>query len=248
MNTGFFRVDVDNYKLKENYVSFRYRYSENGRSRSISNTSLKGLEEDVLSCGLEWKVVDKEKAYRTRLFDNSLTLLKNEYQENKIKIKEKIEDKELCIQNLMKDQIKLLREKNELLATKKSIKQIFLQEKNENISRYMEEMNQPFSNQNLMKNWNDVYSQEMSKALSSTGFYLVSAEKCLKCKTAPVVYRYKYKDKDEKKRKTISSIDLDKLERRVKARGLRWEIIDKEKADKTKKEWIDNKNKCIKEK
>lgn len=247
MNTGFFRVDIDNYKLKENYVSFRYRYSENGRSKSISNTSLKGLEEDVLSCGLEWKIVDKEKAYRTRLFDNSLTLLKDEYQENKIKIKEKIEDKEVCIQNLIKNQVKLLTEKNELLAEENNIKQIFLQEKNENISRYMEEMNQMLSNQNPMENQDDVYSQKMSQALTSTGFYLVSAEKCPKCKTASIVYRYKYKDKDGK-RKTISSVDLDKLEQRVKARGLKWEIVDKKKASKTKKEWIDNKNKCVEDK
>ena len=247
MNTGFFRVDIDNYKLKENYVSFRYRYSENCRSKSISNTSLKGLEEDVLSCGLEWKVVDKEKAYRTRLFDNSLTLLKDEYQENKIKIKEKIEDKEVCIQNLIKNQVKLLTEKNELLAEENNIKQIFLQEKNENISRYMEEMNQILSSQNPMKNQDDVYSQKMSQALTSTGFYLVSAEKRPKYKTASIVYRYKYQDKDGK-RKTISSIDLDKLEQRVKARGLKWEIVDKEKANKTKKEWIDNKNKYVKDK
>lgn len=246
MNTGFFRVDIDNYKLKENYVSFRYRYSQDGQSRSLSNTSLKRLEEDVLSRGLEWKIVDNEKAYRTRLFDNSLTLLKDEYQENKIKIKEKIEDKDVCIQNLIKDQVKLLTEKNELLAEKSDIRQIFLQEKNKNISRYIEEMNQMLSGQNSMKNRSDVYSQKISQALSSTGFYLVSIAKCPKCKT-PVLYRYQYQDKDGK-RKKISSIDLDKLEQRVKARGLKWEIVDKEKANKTKKEWIDNKNQYVKDK
>lgn len=239
MKTGFYRVEIDNYKLKENYVSFRYRYSQNGKPRILSNTSLKKLEKDVLSRGLEWKIVDKEQAYRTHLFDNSFTLLKDEYQENKIKIKEKIEDKEVCIQNLIKDQVKLLTEKNELLAEKNNIKQIFLQEKNENISRYMEEMNQIFSNQNSMKNRSDVYSQKISQALSSTGFYLVSIAKCPQCKTS-VLYRYQYQDEDGK-RKKISSIDLDKLEQRVKARGLRWEIIDKEKADKTKKEWMDKK-------
>lgn len=246
MKTGFYRVEIDNYKLKKDYVSFRYRYSQNGKSRNLSNTSLKKLKKDVLSRGLEWKIVDKEKAYRTRLFDDSLTLLKDEYQENKIKIKEKIENKEICIQDLIKDQVKLLTEKNELLVEKNNIKQIFLQEKNENISRYMEEMNQMFSGQNSMKNRSDVSRQKISQALSSTGFYLVSIAKCPKCKTS-ILYRYQYQDKDGK-RKKISSIDLDKLEQRVKARGLRWEIIDKEKAEKTRKEWMDNKNKYIKEK
>lgn len=244
MKTGFYRVEIDNYKLKENYVSFRYRYSQDGQPRSLSNTSLKRLEEDVLSRGLEWEIVDKEKAYRTRLFDNSLTLLKDEYQENKIKIGKKIENKELCIQNLIKNQVKLLTEKNELLAEKNNIEQIFLQEKNENISRYMEDMNQVFSNQNLIKNRSDVSSQKRSQTRSSTGFYLVSIAKCPKCKTS-VLYRYQYQE--DGRRKRISSIDLDKLEQQVKACGLPWVIVDKEKAEKTKKEWIDNKNKYIKE-
>lgn len=232
MITGFYRVDIRNNKLKENYVSFRYQYVQDGQPRSLSNTSLKRLEKDVLSRGLEWKIIDEERAYRTRLFDNSLTLLKKEYQENKVEIEEKIKNKEVYIQNLIKDQVKLLTEK-------RNIKQIFLQEKKENISCYIEQMNQ------ISLSQGDVYSQKMSQALSSTGFYLVSTEKCPKCKTASIVYRYKYQDKDGK-RKTVSSIDLDKLEQRVKTRGLKWEIVDKEKANKTKKEWMDNKNKCVK--
>lgn len=233
MITGFYRVDIRNNKLKENYVSFRYQYIQDGQPRSLSNTSLKRLEEDVLFRGLEWKIIDKERAYETRLLDNSLALLKDEYEENKIKIEGRIKKEELCIQNSIEN-------KNKLLTEKKNIKQIFLQEKNENISHYIEQMNQ------ISLSQGDVYSQKMSQALSSTGFYLVSIEKCPKCKTASIVYRYKYQDKDGK-RKTISSIDLDKLEQRVKARGLKWEIIDKEKADKTKKEWMDNKSKYIKE-
>lgn len=229
MITGFYRVDIRNNKLKENYVSFRYQYIQDGQPRSLSNTSLKRLEEDVLSRGLEWKIIDKERAYETRLLDNSLALLKDEYKENKIKIEERIKKEELCIQNSIKN-------KNKLLTEKKNIKQVFLQEKNENISRYIEQMNQ------ISLSKGDVYSQKMSQTLSSTGFYLVSTEKCPKCKTASIVYRYKYQDEDGK-RKTISSIDLDKLEQRVKARGLRWEIIDKEKADKTKKEWMDKRKK-----
>ena len=227
MMTGFYRVDIRNNKLKENYVLFRYQYVQDDRPRSLSNTSLKRLKEDVLSRGLEWKIIDKEKAYRTRLFDDSLTLLKNEHQKNKIKIEEKIEDEELCIQNSIKN-------KNKLLTEKSNLKQIFLQEKNENISRYMKEMKQ------ISLSQGDVYSQKMSQVLSSTGFYLVSTEKCPKCKTASIVYRYKYQDKDGN-RKTISSIDLDKLEQRVKARGLKWEVVNKEKAEKTKREWISNK-------
>lgn len=233
MFTGFYKVDIDNNKLKKGFVSFRYRYKENGQTRSISNTSLKELEQDVLSRGLIWKIVDKEKAYQTRLFDDNLFALKNQYQKNQFIINKKIEDNELYIQNLIEN-------KNKLLKAKKDIKSIFLEEKKENIVLYKEQIGNVDSQQD------DIYSQNISKALTSTGFYLVSTAQCAQCKS-PIMYRYQYQDKDGK-RKKISSIDLDKLEQRVKACGLRWEIIDKEKAEKTRKEWMDNKNKCIKEK
>lgn len=233
MFTGFYKVDIDNNKLKKGFVSFRYRYKENGQIRSISNTSLKELEQDVLSRGLIWKIVDKERAYQTRLFDDNLFTLKNQYQKNQFIIDKKIEDNELYIQNLIEN-------KNKLLKAKKDIKSIFLEEKKENIVLYKEQM------RNVDSQQDDIYSQNISKALTSTGFYLVSTAQCTQCKS-PIIYRYQYPDKNGK-RKKISSIDLDKLEQRVKARGLRWEVIDKEKAEKTRKEWMDNKNKCIKEK
>lgn len=227
MFTGFYKVDIDNNKLKKGFVSFRYRYKENGQTRSISNTSLKELEQDVLSRGLIWKIVDKEKAYQTRLFDNNLFALKNQYQKNQFIIDKKLEDNELSIQNLIKN-------KNKLLKEKKDIKSIFLEEKKENIVLYKEQMGDVDSQQD------NIYSQNISKALTSTGFYLVSTAQCTQCKS-PIMYRYQYQDKDGK-RKKISSIDLDKLEQRVKARGLVWKIVDKQKAQKTKEEWIKRKN------
>lgn len=222
MISGFYRVDIPNNKLEKNYISFRYQYvQDNGKTRALSNASLKGLEEDVLSHGLEWKIIDNERAWQTRLLDNTLTSLKKEYEEAKDDYEHKIKKEELCIQNSTKN-------KNKLLTEKRNKKQVFLQQKNESISSYIKRMNQ------ISLNQGDIYSK------SSTGFYLVSIEKCPKCKTGSV-YRYIYQDDEGKK--TISSVDLDKLEQRVKARGLRWEIINKKRAEETRKEWLDNKNK-----
>lgn len=230
MFTGFYKVDIDNNKLKKGFVSFRYRYKEDGQTRSISNISLKELERDILSRGLTWKVVDKERAYQTRLFDDNLSSLKNQYQKNQLIIDKKLEDNELHIQNLINN-------KNKLLKEKKNIKNIFLKEKKENIALYKEQT------EDVDLQQHNIYSQNISKALTSTGFYLVSTAQCTKCKS-PVMYRYQYQDKDGK-RKKISSIDLDKLEQRVKAHGLVWKIVDKQKAKKTKEEWIKRKNNIV---
>ena len=222
MISGFYRVDIPNNKLEKNYISFRYQYvQDNGKPRVLSNASLKGLEEDVLSRGLEWKIVDNERAYETRFFDKNLALLRDEYKKDKINIEGEIKKEELCIQNSIKN-------KNKLLTEKRNKKQVFLQQKNKSISSYIKRMNQ------ISLNQGGIYSK------SSTGFYLVSIEKCPKCKTGSV-YRYIYQDDEGKK--TISSVDLDKLEQRVKARGLRWEIINKKRAEETRKEWLANKNK-----
>ena len=228
MISGFYRVSISNDKLKKNYVLFKYQYAQDdGKLKVLSNTSLKKLEEDVLSRDLEWKIIDNERAWQTRLLDNALTSLKKEYEENKGDYECKIKKEELCIQNSIKN-------KNKLLTEKRNKKQVFLQQKNESISQYIESMYQ------ISLNQGDVYNQKMNQTHSSTGFYLVSIEKCPKCKTGSV-YRYIYQD--DGGRKTISSIDLDKLEQRVKARGLRWEIINKKRAEETRKAWLDNKNK-----
>ena len=222
MISGFYRVDIHNNKLEKNYISFRYQYvQDNGKPRALSNASLKGLEEDVLSRGLEWKIIDEKRAYETRLFDKNLTLLRDKYKKDKTNIEGEIKKEDFFIQNSIKN-------KNKLLIDKKNIKQVFLQQKNESISSYIKRMNQ------ISLNQGDIYSK------SPTGFYLVSIEKCPKCKTGSV-YRYIYQDDEGKK--TISSVDLDKLEQRVKARGLRWEIINKKRAEETRKAWLDNKNK-----
>ena len=54
-NTGLFRVSkqyCDNYKQG---FTYRYRYYENGKRKSITNVNIDKLKEKVLSKNLEWK-------------------------------------------------------------------------------------------------------------------------------------------------------------------------------------------------
>ena len=72
--------------------------------------------------------------------------------------------------------------------------------------------------------------KKMSKSKNITGFYRVSKEKNNTYKQG---FRWAYKYFDNNKRKTISSIDLKKLEKKVKKEGLEWKVIDKENSIKS---------------
>ena len=72
--------------------------------------------------------------------------------------------------------------------------------------------------------------KKMSKSKNITGFYRVSKGKNNTCKQG-FTWRYQYFDNN--KRKTISSIDLKKLEKKVKKEGLEWKIINKKNSIKS---------------
>ena len=73
-------------------------------------------------------------------------------------------------------------------------------------------------------------SESTSEAQNTTGFYRVSKQKDNTCKQG---FRWRYRYRNKSTRKTISSIDLKKLEEKVKAQNLPWKIIDNEKAQKS---------------
>lgn len=77
MKSGFYRVDIDNNKLYNGYFSVRYRYQINNESFSISKTSLDDLEKTILKEGLPWKIISKERAKKTREFNNVFLDIKN---------------------------------------------------------------------------------------------------------------------------------------------------------------------------
>lgn len=62
--SGYFRVSI--LKTNKNKPYYRYRYyDENGKRIYIHKESLESLKEEVLKRGLEWIIVDEEKAKRT---------------------------------------------------------------------------------------------------------------------------------------------------------------------------------------
>ena len=67
--TGFFRVSTQKDKTCTKGFMWNYRWRENGKNKKISRVSLKSLEEEVKKRGLEWKILDEDKAKETLKLD-----------------------------------------------------------------------------------------------------------------------------------------------------------------------------------
>lgn len=61
-NTGFFRVAKFPCEKCKNGFTWLYRWYENGKNKSIYSVDLMALKKKVLNKGLDWIIVDKEKA------------------------------------------------------------------------------------------------------------------------------------------------------------------------------------------
>ena len=72
------------------------------------------------------------------------------------------------------------------------------------------------------KKFSKEHEVKISKALNTTGYYRVSKTKDKRCKQG-FKYRYTYKDKKSGKRKEIVSVNIKRLEKKVKEKGLPWE-------------------------
>lgn len=72
----------------------------------------------------------------------------------------------------------------------------------------------------LSENHKSEISKSSSKTKNKTGFYRVQKHKKKECKQG-FIYKYRYFDENHK-RKSISSIDLDKLKQKVLDKGLEW--------------------------
>jgi len=88
--------------------------------------------------------------------------------------------------------------------------------------------------------------KKISESQNTTGFYRVTKQKDNNCKQG-FTWRYQYPYKST--RKTISSTDLKKLEKKVRKEGLEWKIINEKRAQKSLEEnnryRTNNKRKCL---
>ena len=96
----------------------------------------------------------------------------------------------------------------------------------ENNARYWE-------GKKLSKETRQKISEKQSERHNTTGFYRISKEKGSSYKQG---FRWVYRYFDNNKHKSISSIDLKKLEEKVRKEGLEWKIIDKENSIKSMQE------------
>lgn len=79
--------------------------------------------------------------------------------------------------------------------------------------------NNPFYGCKHTQESKEKMSKAVSKALNTSGYYRVHKDRCKSCKQGFIfVYRYH----ENGKRKMISSVDIKKLEKKVKAKGLEW--------------------------
>ena len=69
----------------------------------------------------------------------------------------------------------------------------------------------------------DDSKQKMSESQNSSGYFRVCKYKDNTCKQG-FTYCYRYYDEDGR-RKSISSVDIEKLEEKVKSRGLEWVVF-----------------------
>lgn len=73
------------------------------------------------------------------------------------------------------------------------------------------------------KHFTEEHREKLSRARNKTGYYRVCKQKA-KWATQGFNYNYYYYD-DNKKRKRISSVDINKLEKKVKDKGLPWKKL-----------------------
>lgn len=80
------------------------------------------------------------------------------------------------------------------------------------------------------KNLYEETMHKISEAQNTTGFYRVTKANDANCKQG---FRWYYQYYENNRQKRITSINLFKLEEKVKAKGMTWKIIDEKKAQKT---------------
>lgn len=80
----------------------------------------------------------------------------------------------------------------------------------------------------------ELTSIRQSQTKTSTGFYRISLHKCSGCLKG---FRWIYNYKASKKQKEISRVNLSKLKEAVLQKGLKWQVVDEEKAKQTCKKY-----------
>ena len=226
------------YNVYENTTKgiYLYPYIEDNKQKELTSQYLPVLEDKVKEKGLKWEIIDITKPYIT---EEERERQLNEYHEKIYRKQPNTTgfyrvNKKKCnscakgfrwVYNYNKDG------KNRRISST-SLKN--LEEKVKS-----GKMEWVIVDENQAKKSIEEDGIKITKTYGNTGFNHVYKINCSKCEQG---FKYEYKYIKQNKRKNIASVNLKKLEEKVKEKGLEWTIINNELASATLKEFEENQN------
>lgn len=225
-NTGLYRVSKCKTKPNSNNIIYRYQYDHNGKFKQISSADLIALEKKVKDSGLPWKIIDENK---TELTYEEFYLHKNDntphhdtglYNVRKIKSKN-FHQGYTWKYKFYEDSVEKSISRIDLIDLKKEVEKRNLKWCITDAEKAEESFKQ---NSKCVKNIKDII-------YNTSGFYHVFKEKTRKGSQG-FTWVYHYTDSEGKKKK-IRRVNLNDLKEEVLSKGLKWEVIDNEVANKT---------------
>ncbi|MBQ6220073.1 MAG: GIY-YIG nuclease family protein [Methanobrevibacter sp.] len=225
--TGYYRVCKCNSPNLSQGFSWAYVYIDNNKYRRINSVDLDILKENVINKGLEWKIIDKEKAELSDRVNKKNKDI-NHTRDNKTgyyRVSKNIDENmdqgySWKYQYIENGEKKAISRTNflelEKIVKSKNLPWMIIDEENAK-----ETLNQIIEDNKMYNNGNPNF----------TGFYRVYTKK-EKEVTQGFIFKYDFRE-DDGHRRIISNVDLNNLKEKVKSEGLPWYIVDKDKAEET---------------
>ena len=238
--TGYYHVHKDKHdKYVQGYL-WRYNYEDNqGNRLHIRRSDLNKLKEEVINRGLKWEVVDKVNAKKSDIENEKAMYLHKHHVKNNTGLYRVSKSKsDSTLTGFIYVYNYLINGKNKTLSSVRLDK----------LEKMVKDKGLKWEiiDKNKAKKTYEEYrlNDDKHKVYNETGFYHVWK---IKDKSTKQGFKWVYwYYTNEGVKKTISRMDLIKLEAEIKKRGLFWKIIDEEKALNTlkqnKEKFIDAKN------
>ena len=225
--TGFYRVIKQKCEHCVKGFQWKYIYGE-GNKREISSMSLKELEKKVKSRNMDWIIVDETQAQNSISLDGMGIEINEHYTKSSNTGFYRV-SKVKCSTCAKGFRWKYTYSEN---SKKKYFSSISLNE----LERKVKSRNMDWIIVDETQAQNSIMLDEKNiiKTYGNTGFNHVYKINCSRCEQG---YKYEYKYHEDNKRKNIASVSLKNLEKKVKEKGLKWEIIDNELAFSTLEEF-----------